>query len=148
MQAIDWNRELRKIEREYDGLPPEPSVAVVKARKAAEQRAREASERRRAAIGVVARLALVASLLAALWWWPYAADCGVGLAGLVGAESMIAVGGLWSAAFAWRHRLAAGHVVALLLLLAGTVLVSAEVLTREGYVKIAGVEAAGWSCSR
>jgi hypothetical protein len=148
MEAIDWTRELRRIEREYDGLPPEPSAAVVKARRAAEQRAREESERRRAGIGVLARLALVSSLFAALWWWPYAADCGVGLAGLVGAESMIAVGGLWTALFAWRHRLGAGHVVALLLLVAGTVLVSAEVLTRQGYVKIAGVEAAGWSCSR
>ena len=40
MSEIDWNVELRKIEREYDGLPPEPSANALRARRAAELRER------------------------------------------------------------------------------------------------------------
>ena len=148
MGGIDWNVELRKIEREFDGLPPAPSASVVKARKMAEQRERDRLAHRRATWGAAARLALVASLVAAMWWWPYATQCGVALAAYVGAESMVAIGGLWTAAFAWRHRLAASHVVAMMLLMTGLTLVAMQVLPRTGWVTIVGVEATGWSCAR
>jgi hypothetical protein len=35
--VVDWNAELRKIEHEFDGLPPEPSAAQLKAKRAAER---------------------------------------------------------------------------------------------------------------
>ena len=146
MSEIDWNLELRKIERQYDGLPPEPSASVVKARKAREQRQREQVEARVAQFGAVARLVLVATLVTALYWWPYATRCGLDLAALLVAQSMVIVGGLWAAAYAWRHRLAACHAVALLLLLAGLVLVSAQLLPRAGWVTIVGIEATEWRC--
>jgi hypothetical protein len=148
MEAIDWNRELRKIEREYDGLPPEPSASVAKARKAAEQRARDEAERKRARLGVSLRLGLVLSLLVALWWWPYATACGVELVAFVGAESMIAIGGLWTAVYAWRHRIGFGHTIALVLLMTGMTLVAMQVLPRTGYVTIVGVETTRWACAR
>ena len=144
---IDWNVELRKIEREYDGLPPEPSAAALRAQRMAESRAKEQAARRLATLGAVARLLLVATLAGALFWWPYRTECGPDLAAFLGAESMIVVGGLWTAAFAWRHRLAASHTIALMLVLLGLSLVAAQVLPRLGYATVVGVDATEWRCT-
>ena len=147
MTDIDWNVELRKIEREYDGLPPLPSPTVLRAQKAAEQRAREEAEHRVAVLAAGARLILVASLVAALFWWPYATDCGPDLAGFLGAQAMIVVGGVWTAVHAWRHRLATSHTIALVLVLIGIALVAAHVLPRLGYATVVGIDATGWRCT-
>ena len=147
MTDIDWNVELRRIEREFDGLPPEPSAAAQRARKAAAQRQQEEAEARLAGIGAVARLVLVASLAGALWWWPYGTRCGQELAGFIGAQAMIVVGGLAAAVHCWRHRLAIAHSLALLLVLGGVALVSAQVLPRLGYATVVGVEATAWRCA-
>ena len=143
---VDWNTELRRIERQFDGLPPEPSASVIKARKAAEQRLKEQVEHRVAVISSVARLLLVATLASALSWWPYATDCGLDLASFLGAQMMVVVGGLWAAVHSWRHRLPACHASAMALLMAGLALVAMQVLPRLGYATIAGVHATAWSC--
>lgn len=145
-EMIDWNRELRAIERQYDGLPPERSPAQVRAQRKAERRAREEAEQRMAIVGTRARVILVASLLAALYWWPYAANCGGGLAAFVGAQFMIVVGALWCAAISWRNRLVASHTAALALLVVGLALVAAQVLPRLGYVSVAGIHTTAWRC--
>ena len=147
MTGIDWNTELRTIARQYDGLPPEPSPMEARARKAAEAREREKVEQRFAALGASVRLLLVASLLGALYWWPYAIGCGGGLIGLLAAQAMVVVGGLWTAVFSWRHRLAASHTLALGFVLAGLVLSAAQVLPRLGYVTVAGVDGTQWRCA-
>lgn len=144
---IDWNVELRKIEREYQGLPPEPSPAEVRARKLAEIRAREEADKRMSVVGASARLVLVAALTGALWWWPYASKCGLSLALLIGAQSMVVVAGVWAAVFSWRHRFPASHTAALVLVLTGLVLVAAQVLPRFGYVTVAGMHATQWRCA-
>ena len=146
-QHVDWNVELRRIERQFDGLPPEPSASVVKARKEREQRLREQVERRVAMISGGARLLLVASLVVALQWWPYGASCGPSLAGFLAAVSLVAVGGLWAGWYSWRHRLAIHHVLAMLLVVTGLALVAAQVLPRLGYATVVGVEATSWTCS-
>ena len=143
---INWKSELRKIEREYDGLPPEISPEEARVQHSALRRAHEQAQQRAAAIAAAVRIALVVSLPAGLHWWPYASDCGLPLVGFVAAEVMVAVGGLWVATFAWRHRLAASHMLALMLFLTGLVLVAGQVLPRQGYVTIKGLDAAGWSC--
>ena len=145
-EQIDWNTELRKIERQFDGLPPLPSASVIKARKERERRAREEVEARLARVGAAGRLLLVATLAGALWWWPYATACGIDLAALLGAEAMIVVGGAWAAVHAWRHRLAASHTLAIALLVTGLALVSAQVLPRIGVATVAGVEGTRWRC--
>ena len=43
MTGIDWKRMLKEIEREYDGLPPAPSLGSLKAKEAAERAAKEAA---------------------------------------------------------------------------------------------------------
>lgn len=146
MSHIDWNVELRKIEREYDGLPAMPSPAVIKARREREQREKEAVEARVTQLSALARLVLVVALTAALPWWPYATRCGAGVAALLGAYAMVAVGGLWVAAYSWRHRLAASHALSLAVLIGGLALVASQVLPRMGMATFTGVEASGWSC--
>jgi len=143
MSGINWNVELKKIEREFDGLPPVPSQGAVNARRAAERSAQQRKEAHAAAIGTWARLALVIGLAGALQFWPYARACGLGLYGYMGAELLIAAGGLWVVAWTWRWRMVWTHGVALLLVIAALALVAAEVLPRVGYA----AQPAQWRCA-
>ena len=139
MSEIDWNVMLRRIEREYDGLPPEPSPADLRAQKAAAARAREAQ--RAAAVGAWLRMLLVAALAASLYWWP------TDLATCLSAETMVVVGALWVASFTFQHRLAITHTIAVALLVAGLALVSVQLLPRAGYATFAAVRVdGGWRC--
>jgi hypothetical protein len=129
----NWASQLKKIEREFDGLPPEPSPAVQKMQSEAERRAKEKAQQRAAMFGASARLILVFALAGAMVIWPYSRECGWGLFGYVGVESVIVAGGLWVALTTWRGRLAKMHAFSLLIVLAGLVLIAAEVLPRIGY---------------
>lgn len=144
--VVDWNTELRKIEREFDGLPPEPSPAAVKAKRAAERQAEERRRERAAKLGVHARVALVAVLSAAIVFWPYRRDCGVGLFTYLGAEGMVVAGGLWLMVCTWRQRMAKTHGVALVTLLWGLMLIAYQVLPRVGYAKTDPAKPARWAC--
>ena len=146
MSEIDWNVMLRRIEREYDGLPPEPSSADLRAQKAAVLRARQ--EQRVAGVGAWVRMLLVGALAASLYWWPNAHACGLDLATFLSAETMVVVGALWVASFTFRHHLAITHAFAVALLVAGLALVAVQVLPRAGYATFAGVRAdGGWRCT-
>jgi hypothetical protein len=129
----NWASQLKKIEREFDGLPPEPSPAVQKMQSEAERRAKEKAQQRAAMFGAGARLVLVFALGAAMVIWPYSRDCGWGLFGYVGVEAVIVAGGIWVAATTWRGRLAKMHAFSLLIVLTGLALIAAEVLPRIGY---------------
>ena len=142
MAEIDWNTELRKIEREFNGLPPELSPAQQRAQRAAEQREQQRKTDRANAIGVFARLSLVGLLGAAINFWPYPRDCGAGLFAYLAAEGLIVTGGIWVAICTWRFRLPRMHLVASLVILAGLGLLEIEVLPRLGYTRATGV----WWC--
>jgi hypothetical protein len=129
----NWASQLKKIEREFDGLPPEPSPAVQKMQSEAELRANQRAQTRAAMFGAGARLILVFALGAALAMWPYSRECGWGWFGYVGVEGVIVLGGLWVASTTWRGRLPKMHAFSLLVVLAGLVLIAAEVLPRIGY---------------
>lgn len=145
MTTIDWNTELRKIEREFDGLPPEPSADQARIRRDAERRATERKQNVANGIGAAVRLSLVAALAASLPFWPYPKQCGEGLFGYVGAAGVIVLGALWVAAFTWRARLPRMHLLAMAALTWGVVLVGLEVLPRVGYAKVdAGHPATTW----
>jgi len=158
MDQIDWKAELRKIEREYDGLPPEPPTAEIRVvppetpaaqnrgQKLPNIRAREQTERNVVLLAASARLVLVGLLLGALWWWPYANSCGFGLAAFLSAKAMIVVGGVWGAVFAWRNRLAASHTIAVAFTVVGIALIAAELLPRLGYVTIPHMGAVHMRC--
>jgi hypothetical protein len=132
----NWASQLKKIEREFDGLPPEPSPALQKMQSEAERRAKEKAQQRAAMFGAGARLILVFALGAALIMWPYSRECGMGLFGYLGVEAVIVAGGLWVAVTTWRGRLAKMHALSLLIILAGLGLIAAEVLPRIGYATI------------
>ncbi len=132
MAENDWSTQLKKIEREFDGLPPEPSPAVLRMQSETER----LNQQRSASLGAAARLFLVLALAAAISIWPYAHECGAGLITYIGVELMVIVGGIWVAVYSWRHRLPRIHILSLLVALGGLVLVALEVLPRTGYAAV------------
>lgn len=136
MPQDDWSVQLKKIEREFDGLPPEPSPAFKKLQSEEERRAQERVQQRGAMIGGGARLILVFALGVALAFWPYERECGSGLAAYLSVEAVIIIGGLWVAISTWRARLPRMHVLSLLIVLVGMILIAAEVLPRIGYASV------------
>lgn len=146
MAQDDWSVQMKKIEREFEGLPPEPSPAYKKLQSEEERRAQERAERRAAIIGSSARLILVFALGVALAIWPYERACGSGLAGYLGVEAVIVVGGVWVAFTTWRARLARMHILSLLIVLTGLVLIAIEVLPRIGYASVDPKNPSHFSC--
>jgi hypothetical protein len=147
MSDIDWKTELRKVEREFSGLPPEPTAEQLREWRLAA----EAEQRRRdelnGAVGAWTRLFLVATLAAGLYFWPYARRCGPGLYGFIGAECAIVLGGAWVAVYSWRRCAARAHVAAFAILLAGLALLALEVLPRVGYAKPDPARPVEWRCA-
>ena len=119
MTSVDWRTELRKIEREFDGLAPEPSPAELRARRAEELREQERQDERAARVGAWARLVSIAALASGLAFWPYPRTCGFDLYAYMGAATGVVVGGLWVAECTWRSRMAKTHGLAILVLIAG-----------------------------
>jgi hypothetical protein len=134
MSEIDWTAELKKIEREFDGLPPKPSPAAARARREAEQSEAERREELNLALGASVRLLLVLMLGIAIIFWPFARECGRGLVAYLGATSVVFFGGLWSSAWTWRARIGSAHALAVVVLIWGLALTAREVLPRVGYV--------------
>lgn len=143
MTENNWPTQLKKIEREFDGLPPEPSPGALRAQSEAERRAQERS----AALGAAARLFLVIALGGAISLWPYARDCGSGLITFIAVETVLVAGGLWVATYAWRHHMARTHMLALLVTLSGLILIAAEVLPRTGYAAVDPQNPPQWWCA-
>lgn len=146
MPQDDWSAQLKKIEREFEGLPPEPSPAYKKLQSEEQKRAQERVKQRAAMIGGAARLVLVGALGVALAFWPYESDCGSGLFGYLAVEIVIIIGGLWVAVSTWRARLPRMHILSLLIALAGLVLVAVEILPRVGYAAVDPKHPPQFSC--
>ena len=91
---------------------------------------------------VWARFFVVATLAAAILWWPYGRSCGFGLVLYLAATTMIIVGGVWVVACTWILRMARTHVLAMLITLWGAALITAQVLPRVGYA----ADNATWLC--
>lgn len=146
MAQDDWSTQLKKIEREFDGLPPEPSLAYKKLQSEEERRAKERAAQRTALIGVTARLILVAAVGVALLFWPYDNTCGLGLFGFLGAEAVIVIGGIWIGITTWRARLPRMHLVSLAIGLVGLILIAADVLPRVGYAAVDAKHPPSFAC--
>jgi len=142
----DWSTQLKKIEREWEGLPPEPSPAFKKMQSEEQKRAEERARQRAAMIGGGARLILVGALGVALAFWPYESQCGSGLFGYLAVELVIIVGGLWVTVSTWRARLPKMHIFSLLIALAGLILVVIEILPRVGYAAVDPKHPPHFSC--
>ena len=147
MTQIDWNSELRKVEREFEGLPPEPTSEELREWRLTEEWEQRRRDAVNGAMGAWTRLLLVIALAGGLYFWPYARACGAGLYGYVGAEGAVILGGMWVAIYSWRRRAARAHATAFVLVLAGMALVGLEVLPRVGYARSDPARSAGWACT-
>jgi hypothetical protein len=148
MSEIDWNAELRKVSREYDGLPPEPSSEDIRAKREAEQAVKQRNDDAAAVAGVWIRLFLVSSLAAALNFWPYPRDCGAGLIGYVVAQGVFTAGAIWIAFCTWRCRMGKTHLLALGMVLAGIAVMEIQILPRVGYARVDPSRPAQWMCTQ
>jgi len=145
-ESRDWDKELAEIDR-LIGAPGGAAPAPMAARKPPGKPALPPGRERKAltrkeALGGWVRTGFGVALAASVVQWPFASPCGFPLAIHAGAIGMVMVAGLWSAAVAWRRRMAAAHVVSLSTLLTGVVLAMLLVLPRVGYAR----EAASWFC--
>ncbi len=147
MTEIDWASELRKIERQYDGLPPEPTAAELRARNAVERREQERLRESALRVGAWGRASLVIALASAINFWPYFRACGVGLFAYVGAEAMVVLAGLWLVVWTWHGRMVRTHVLAMIMVLWGVALLADQTLSRIGYAKIDPTNPPVWLCS-
>jgi hypothetical protein len=93
-------------------------------------------------VGVWARATGGAAFGAALTQWPYRADCGWPLYGYLATVFVVLVTAGWAAIAAWRLRMAAAHVLALVAGFWGVVLAAEQVLPRVGYA----AESQAWTC--
>jgi len=151
---INWNVELRKIVREYDGLPPEPprpqrrrsSKTEFRLERIQEIAAKYELYDRLAVFGVWARLILVATLTLALFSWPYGRDCGFPLASFLISNAMAIVGGMSLSARTWRDRMVLPFIGSMVCVIVAWTVIALYTLPRLGYAPLGGLTP-GWSCA-
>lgn len=167
---IDWKAELRKIEREYDEkrreervrsmpkrvvaarpapsrpvAPPKRSRTQIRLQRIQEIAARQRFSERLSAIGIWARLVLVATLATSLFWWPYGHRCGFPLVTFLLSNVVVIVAGIVLCIRTWRDRrggIFAGSAVCVAVAWA---VMALHIVPRFGYSPAGGTTAA-WSC--
>jgi hypothetical protein len=144
----DWDAELKKIDRQLESMSDSALIPAAPKNAPPAVRAEVAAERATTRTwGAFLRLALATALGVGILFWPYPKQCGVELGGYLVAVAAVAVGGLWSSVWTWRHRTARAHVLSLLLVVWGLLLGAMEVLPRVGYAKADTTRPLGWSCA-
>jgi hypothetical protein len=146
--GIDWSAQLKKIERQFEGLPPEPTDSDLRAKRENERRLQMKKKEREAVFSAASRVALVLSLGLAMNVWPYDRACGLGLGGYLAAAAAIVAGGLWATVGTWQRHAAKLHALALLATAWGVILITAQVLPRVGYTKTDRANGPAWRCWR
>jgi hypothetical protein len=146
LSNINWAVELRKIEREFDGLPPEPTPEELRRQRDAQRREREEEDARTGASGVYFRMILVVSLGVAIAFWPYEVACGASLFGYLTALITLILGGVWAALGTWRYHMARSHALTLFIILWALGLVAVQILPRVGYARPDPARSTAWSC--
>jgi hypothetical protein len=146
MSETNWDKELKKIDRQLEGLSDEALLPAKAAPSPAGKAAVIEKQQSTRTLGAFLRLSLSVALGAGVLFWPYAARCGPGLAAYLGAVAAVGVGGIWSAVWTWKHRTAKAHTLSILLVVWGLVLAAIEVLPRVGYAKPTLDHPAIWSC--
>jgi hypothetical protein len=145
MSDIDWNVELRKIVREYDGLPPERSRTQIRLEKIKEIVARDRLNERLAVYAFWLRFVLVAVLTLSLFWWPYGHRCGFPLvAFLLANVTVVAAAGVL-AVETWREQMVRPFVASVLFALVAWTVIAVHTLPRFGYAPL-GETSTAWSC--
>jgi len=145
--VTDWDAELKKIDKQLEGMSDSALIPAPAKNAPPAAKAQVAAERATPRTwGAFLRLALATALGVGILFWPYAHECGIGLAGYLAAIGAIVAGGLWSSVWTWRHRTARAHVLSLLLVVWGLVLGAIELLPRTGYARADASRPTGWMC--
>lgn len=151
MSTKDWDKEMAKIDKQLESISDDALITPATTKGAPKPPAQKESvaevKRTTTTFGVFARLILAVALGLGMLIWPYSARCGPGLFAYLFASGMVAVGGVWSAVWTWRHRSAQAHVLSLLLIVWGIVLATIEILPRVGYTAPTASHPATWMCS-
>ena len=145
MADRNWDDELKRIDRQLESVSDAallPSPATTPAAKAETAKLQAETS----TLGVFARLVLGVALGVGMFFWPYSARCGIGLAAYLGAVVVLIIAGVWSGIWAWRHRSGRAHLLAILLAVWGSVLGAIEILPRVGYAKPSAQHPAEWIC--
>jgi hypothetical protein len=147
MAGTDWDKEMKKIDKQLESISDDALISTSSAKAPAEKAKVASVQRTTSTFGVFARLMLAVALGLGMLFWPYSARCGPGLFAFLFASGMVVVGGVWSAVWTWRHRSAQAHVLSLLLIVWGLVLAGLEILPRTGYATPTAQHPATWMCS-
>lgn len=100
----------------------------------------EPTAREKLGVWLRACLAAVAGIL--MTQWPYAHACGLSLFLYLAAVAAVMVAGGWGSLAAWKHRMAAPHVLSIAVIFWGLGLAALQVLPRIGYA----AAGASWRC--
>lgn len=146
MASSDWDKELKKIDKQLESLSDDELLSAGEAKTPATKAKAQAVQRETSTLGVFARLVLAVALGVGMLFWPYAARCGFGLFAYLAATGVLIGAGVWSSVWTWRHRSAKAHALALLLVTWGIVLGAIEVLPRVGYAKPTAAHPTVWMC--
>jgi hypothetical protein len=145
----DWDKELAEIDKLIAKQPvPAPGAPPAAQRAAPGAPAARALPPpplagRRAALGTWVKAALGVTVAAGVGLsWPYAHACGLSLYGYLAASIGVVLAGLWGATSSWRHRIAAAHLISLLVILSGGLLLAKTILDRTTYPRTPST----WSC--
>ena len=145
----DWDKEMAEIDKiiakqpavgaQGSGARAAPSAPVQRAATESGPVVRS----RRAVLTTWLRVLLGITVAAGVGLaWPYAHACGFPLYGYVAAAAGVFLAGLWGAVTSWARRMAAAHLIALLVMLSGLVLLGQVFLDRSSYPD----KPAAWSC--
>ncbi len=150
MSDRNWDAELKKIDRQLEGVSDEamfPAKSAKSAKTPAAKAEAQQAQRTTSTFGVFARLALAVILGVAIVFWPYSARCGLGMTAYLGAVVTLITAGAWSSIWTWRHRAGRAHTLSLLLVLWGLILGAVDLLPRLGYAKPTTDHPATWACT-
>ncbi len=146
MTGIDWSTQLKKIERQFDGIPTPPTESQLRIEREHERRDKMRRLQREEVFGAASRVMLVMSLGLAMNAWPYDRTCGGGLIAYMAASAAIVAGGIWATVGTWHRRAPKLHAAALLVVAWGLVLITAQVLPRAGYSELNARNGPAWRC--
>ena len=140
----DWDKEMAKIDKQLESVSDAQLFPEKKGASPAQTTQVAADRAETKSWPAIVRLALSVALGVGILFWPYANRCGLGLSGYLIAVTAVAVSGVWSAVWTWRHRAGRAHALSILLMVWGLILGATEILPRIGYAK----QALTWSCTK
>jgi hypothetical protein len=145
-EVIDWSTQLKKIERQFNGIPTPPTESQLRIERENERREQLRRLKRGEIFTAASRVVLAASLGLAMNAWPYDRACGGGLVAYLAASVVIVAGGVWAVVGTWNSRAPRLHAGAMLVIAWGVVLITAQVLPRAGYTKGDAGNRLAWRC--